>query len=195
MRQMDSGTQQLAENILAVVEASRGTNCNASSRTTPPLYWRVGKRLNDVIGTNAHLEDAQRTIGCVADAVATRYGQEFSRDALLTMTTFAERFPDYEKVVTLSRDLTWEHFEKLIPIADDIKRDFYSWLTLVKKWDVKTLAAKIKAGVYEKTPSVAELEGTDRSKHTADDYETALMSALVSRDPDLMAYLKIDDSE
>lgn len=45
-------------------------------------------------------------------------------------------------VVTLSRHLSWSHFVALIPIKDDMARDFYTELCRYEKWNVRTLRKK-----------------------------------------------------
>ena len=40
------------------------------------------------------------------------------------MIKFYQEFPDFEKVATLSQQLTWSHFVEILPINDELKRDF-----------------------------------------------------------------------
>jgi hypothetical protein len=42
------------------------------------------------------------------------------------MIQFAEVFPDKEIVVSLSRQLSWSHFVAIVPLKDDLQRDFYA---------------------------------------------------------------------
>lgn len=64
---------------------------------------------------------------------------------------FAKVFPSLENVVTLSRHLSWSHFITLIPIKDNMARDFYAELCRYEKWDVRTLRKKINGMLYERT--------------------------------------------
>ena len=41
------------------------------------------------------------------------------------MVKFYQEFREYEKVSTLSQQLTWSHFVELLPIEDELKRDPY----------------------------------------------------------------------
>ena len=38
----------------------------------------------------------------------------------------AEVFPDELIIATLRRQLGWSHFKSLVPIKDQLKRDFYA---------------------------------------------------------------------
>ena len=37
------------------------------------------------------------------------------------MIKLSGRFPDFEKVATLSQQLTWSHFVEILPINDELK--------------------------------------------------------------------------
>lgn len=39
--------------------------------------------------------------------------------------------------------MTWSHLLKLIPIEDDLKRDFYTTMCINEHWSVRTLADRI----------------------------------------------------
>ena len=42
------------------------------------------------------------------------------------MVQFAEVFSDAEIVATLRRQLGWSHFKEIIPLKNDLQRDFYA---------------------------------------------------------------------
>jgi len=67
------------------------------------------------------------------------------------MVQFAEAFPDARIVVSLIRQLTWTHFIALIPMRDQLKRDFYSEMCRLEHWSVRTLRHKIDSMLYERT--------------------------------------------
>jgi len=58
--------------------------------------------------------------------LVTEFGMGFAEKNLRRMVQFAEVFPDEQIVVTLSRQLGWSHFVAIIPLNDDLKRDFYA---------------------------------------------------------------------
>ena len=47
------------------------------------------------------------------------------------MIKFYQEFPDFEKVATLSQQLTWSHFVEILPIRDELKRDFYAAMCML----------------------------------------------------------------
>ena len=64
---------------------------------------------------------------------------QFSR-----MIKFYQEFPDFEKVATLSQQLTWSHFVEILPIHDELKRDFYAAMCMQENWSVRTLRERKK---------------------------------------------------
>ena len=59
------------------------------------------------------------------------------------MIQFAEVFPDKEIVVSLIRQLSWTHFIALIPLKDDLQRDFYAEMCRIERWSVRALRKKM----------------------------------------------------
>lgn len=48
----------------------------------------------------------------------------FEKSSVFKMVKFYQEFKEYEKVATLSQQLTWSHFVELLHIEDELKRDF-----------------------------------------------------------------------
>jgi DUF1016 N-terminal domain len=79
------------------------------------------------------------------------FGKGFSEKSLRRMLQFAEVFPDEQIVASLTQQLSWTHFVMLIPIHDNLKRNFYAELCRIEKWNVRTLRKKIDSMLYERT--------------------------------------------
>jgi len=47
--------------------------------------------------------------------------------------------------------LGWSHFVELIPLKEQLKRDFYAEMCRVERWSVRTLREKIGGMLYERT--------------------------------------------
>jgi len=52
---------------------------------------------------------------------------------------------DYGKqiVATLSQQLTWSHFVEILPLKDDLHREFYLTMDGFERWSRNTLRSKI----------------------------------------------------
>ena len=54
-------------------------------------------------------------------------------------------------VATLSQELSWSHFQAILPIKDALARDFYAEMCRIERWDVRTLRQKIGGMLFERT--------------------------------------------
>lgn len=81
-------------------------------------------------------EYGKQTVVTVSRELVAKYGRNYEEKNLRRMIQFAEKYTDFEKVVTLSRHLSWSHFLVLIPLNSTEQRDFYGNLAsnrLIKK--------------------------------------------------------------
>jgi len=63
----------------------------------------------------------------------------------------AQIFCDEEIFTTLCLQINWSHFKLLIPIKDELQRDFYTQMCRIKGWSVQTLQNKIDSMLFERT--------------------------------------------
>jgi hypothetical protein len=47
--------------------------------------------------------------------------------------------------------LGWSHVVEIMPLEDALKRDFYAEMCRVERWSVRTLRAKIRGMLFERT--------------------------------------------
>jgi len=90
------------------------------------LYWRVGKRIHQNILKEKRAEYGEEIVPTLSTQLVPEFGEGFSKRNLFRMIRFAEVFPDEQIVVTLSRQLGWSHFVEIIPLKDELQRDFYA---------------------------------------------------------------------
>lgn len=67
------------------------------------------------------------------------------------MMKFALIFPDEQIVASAMRQLSWTHFLILIPIKDELKREFYALMCQSEGWNVQMLRQKVDGMLYERT--------------------------------------------
>lgn len=115
------------------------------------MFWNIGKRINSDILKKDRAEYGKQIVVTLSRQLCSVYGDAYSEKKLRRMIQFSTVFDDYEKVVTLSRQLSWSHFIALIPIKDSLKRDFYTELCAFEHWSVRQLRDKIDGMLYERT--------------------------------------------
>ncbi|MFI4937407.1 MAG: YhcG family protein [Candidatus Berkiellales bacterium] len=107
--------------------------------------------MNKDILKNQRAEYGDQVIISLADQLTSQYGAGFDRPNLSRMTQFARLYADRQICVTLSQQLSWSHFVRLIAINDPLKREFYCEMCRLQGWSVRTLRQKIDSMLYERT--------------------------------------------
>jgi predicted nuclease of restriction endonuclease-like (RecB) superfamily len=126
--------------------------------------------------------------------LSAEFGPGFGRANLFTMLQFAELFPDTEIVAALRQQLGWTHFKLLIPLKDDLKRDFYAEMCRIERWSTRTLRQKIDGMLYERTALSKKPDQLIRQELDALRAEDKLTSDLVFQDPYVLDFLGLKDT-
>ena len=90
------------------------------------LYWQIGNRIRQDILKEKRAEYGKEIVATLSRPLADDSGNNFNEKNLRRMTQFAEVCPDKGIVVTVSRQLSWSHFVAILPLKDDLQRDFYT---------------------------------------------------------------------
>ena len=64
---------------------------------------------------------------------------------------FAQMFPDIQIVSPLVSKLSWSHFLIVMPLKDELQREFYLTMAASERWSKRTLQAKIDGMLFERT--------------------------------------------
>lgn len=134
------------------------------------LFWQVGKRINDFILEHKRAEYGKQIVVTLSRQLEERFGRNFEEKNLRRMLQFAEEFIDADKVVTLSRYLSWSHFLVLIPLKSDEKIAFYSQRAIEEQLGVRSLRKQIKQKTYERT-EIANIQLPDKEHHLSDRFK------------------------
>jgi predicted nuclease of restriction endonuclease-like (RecB) superfamily len=158
------------------------------------LYWEVGQRIRKEILNEQRAEYGQQIVMTLAAQLVAEFGSGFSRPNLFRMLRFAEVFPNRQIVSTLSRQLSWSHFIEIIPLRDDLQREFYAEMCRLERWSVRTLRAKIGGMLFERTALSRKPADLVRQELEALREEDQLTPDLVFRDPYFLDFLGLADT-
>ena len=170
---MEETVNKLFQDINHLIQESKTKVAAVANAEITILFWNLGNRINvDVLG-NARAQYGKQIVVTLSRQLTAYYGNSYDEKKLRRMMQFAKSFPSLENVVTLSRQLSWSHFVALIPVKDDVARDFYAELCRYEKWNVRTLRKKISGMLYERTAisskpeelirqEIAELKNKDK---------------------------------
>lgn len=110
------------------------------------------------------------------------------------MMQFSEKFPAYEIVVTLSRQLSWSHFILMIPLKEDLQIEFYAQMCRIENWSVRTLQKKLGSMLFERTAISKKPEELAKLELQALREEDKITPDLVFRDPYILDFLNLKDT-
>jgi predicted nuclease of restriction endonuclease-like (RecB) superfamily len=157
------------------------------------LYWRVGKRIRHDILKEKRAGYGKEIVPTLSRQLVREFGNGYSRPNLFRMIRFAEVFPDEQIVSTLSRQLGWSHFVEIIPLEDDLKRDFYAEMCRIERWSIRMLHKKIGGMLFERTALSKKPDELIRHELNKLRAEDKLTPDLVFRDPYFLEFLGLKD--
>lgn len=177
-----------------MIEAGRGRVAYAVNAGMVLLYWNVGDRIRrDILGER-RAKYGEEIVQSVSGQLTKRYGRGYSRVNLFNMILFAETYPDPKIVQALTGQLTWTHFTLLLPLKDDLKRDFYAEMCRIERWSVRTLRQKIQSMLFERTAISRKPDRLIKQELANLRRQDQLTPDLVFRDPYLLDFLRLHDS-
>lgn len=175
--------------IRGLIEDTRASIALTVNAGLTLLYWRVGERIGREILKGARAEYGAEIVSAVTKQLETEYGRGFAEKNVRRMVQFAEAFPDQRIVVTLSRQLGWSHFVAILPLKEDLQRDFYAEMCPVEQWSGRTLRRKIASMLYERTALSRKPAELAKIELQALREKDRLTPDLVFRDPYLLDFL------
>ena len=116
------------------------------------MYWHIGERINREVLGNARAEYGKQIVATLSQQLQMEFGDKgFEKSSITRMMKFARLFPNYQIVATLSQQLQWSHFVEVIPLKDDLQREFYLTLAASERWSIRQLRKEIDGMLYERT--------------------------------------------
>lgn len=141
----------LLRDLRGLILAAREQVARAVDSGLVTLYWHVGRRIRQDILKEKRAEYGAKIVSALGTQLSGEFGRGFNARNLFRMVRFAEVFADEGIVSALRTQLGWTHFRMIVPMDDDLKRDFYAEMCRIEKWSTRTLENKIGGMLYERT--------------------------------------------
>jgi hypothetical protein len=141
----------LLTDLHLLIQSARQRVATVATSAHTLLCWRMGRRL-----LKEDLQDGRAAYGkqilvTVSRELTAEYGRGFSYTEITRMIKFCQVFPDEAIVVTLSQQLSWSHYHALLPLKNQLAREFYAEMCRIERWDVRTLRQKISGMLFQRT--------------------------------------------
>lgn len=148
-------------------------------------YWEIGEQIYKACGDNDRSEYGKNLIKFLSDKLTSEFGKGFSETNLKNMRRFYIQFPIRQ---TLSAELSWSHYQKLMRIDDKVRREFYTEECIKSGWSVRQLERQINSFFYERLLSSQNKKDVSeevKSLEPKPEYEKII------RDPYVLEFLNL----
>ena len=147
-----AATQSLIQDLRQIIEQARGQVAATAKYAQTMMYWHIGERINREVLGNQRAEYGKQIVATVARQLQEEFGRKgFDEKSIRRMMQFATLFPDSQIVAPLARQLWWSHFVEVMPLKDELQREFYLTMAASERWSKRTLQAKIDGMLFERT--------------------------------------------
>lgn len=183
----------LLADVRTLIEQARYQTAVAVNMGLTLLYWRVGQRIRQDVLKGQRAEYGKEILSTLSAELVPLYGRGFSARSLARMVQFAEAFSDEAIVYALGSQLSWSHFQELLPLNKPLQRDFYAEMCRIEGWSVRTLRERIDSMLYERTALSKKPDELIRQELAALRKQSEVAPALVLKDPYLLDFLGLND--
>lgn len=142
---------KLFEEIKTLIQNSRNAAYNAVSSISVMTYWNIGKKIveEDQNGKE-RAQYGEHLIEMLAEKLTKTFGASFNKRNLQYFRKFYLLYLDLEIVNSCVHNLTWTHIRRLLSVANDSARLWYTKEASEQMWSVRTLDRNISTQYYER---------------------------------------------
>ena len=116
------------------------------------MYWHIGERINREVLGNERAEYGKQIVAAVSRQLQEEFGAKgFDEKSIRRMMNFADRFSDFQIVAQLARQLSWSHFIEVMPLKDELQREFYLTMAASARWGRNQLRKEIDGMLFERS--------------------------------------------
>ena len=183
----------LVADVRSMIEQTRADVARTVNAEMTLLYWRIGKRIQTEVLQNERADYGKEIVSTLSRQLTEEFGRGFGRRSLFNMVRFAEVYPEPQIVQSLIAQLSWTHIQRLLPLKDELAREFYAEMCRIEGWSTRTLVQKIDSMLFERTAISKKPEEVARAELAALRSEDQLTPDLVFRDPYFLDFLGLRD--
>ena len=145
-------SQSLIQDLRQIIEQARGRVAATANYELTMMYWHIGERVNREVLGNERADYGKQIVSAVSTQLQAEYGQKgLEPRSIWRMMQFAQEFPDVQIVSAVSTKITWSHIIEILPLKDDLQREFYLTLASSERWSVRQLRKEIDGMLFERT--------------------------------------------
>lgn len=187
-------TEDIFNRIAGLIEQARKRVATTINEEMVLLYWNIGKAVREEIIKSKRAEYGKQIVPTLSGELTSKYGKGFSVQNLWYMVQLYDEFPILQSLLGELKGLSWTHIITLLPIKDNLKREFYATLCLKEQWSTRTLQDRINTMLYERTALSKLPEKTIENQLKELKEKDKMTPELVFRDPYVLDFLELHDT-
>jgi predicted nuclease of restriction endonuclease-like (RecB) superfamily len=151
----------LFEHVAAIIESRKHRAAAHANSEITLMFWDIGRYIGSVLLDGERAAYGKRIVATLSQRLIERYGNSFERTKITRMIKFAKLFPEIEIVATLSQQLSWSHFQDILPLKTNEARMYYAQDAAAGQWSVRELRKQIARKAYERR-EIADAQFTEQ---------------------------------
>lgn len=184
--------KKLFSEIKNLIDDSKRQLSIKVNQTMTLLYWNIGKSINENILQNKRADYGKEIVSELGIQLTSEYGKGYTKRNLQNMVRFYKIFGDEKIVHSLSAQLSWTHIKTIIYLENDLKRDFYIYMSMEDNWSTRVLKDRIDSQLYERTALSKKPE--ELISNELKNLEKGTLSKdIVLKDPYILDFLELKD--
>ena len=152
-------------------------------------YWEIGEKIYLACGEHERATYGKQLLQYISEKLTAEFGKGFDITNLRNMRRFYLMFPIRE---TLSPELSWSHYVKLMRVTDQNAREFYAKEAAKSGWSVRQLERQINTMFYQRILASHDKESVAEEIERLEpkpEYET------IVKDPYVLEFLNLPVNE
>ena len=185
---------ELLRDVRSLIEEARSAVARTVNSALVLLYWHIGDRIRREILHDKRAAYGRQILSTLSKELVAEHGNGFSVPNLSRMLRFVEVFPEPAIVTHLAQCLGWSHFVEIIPLKDELQREFYAEMCRVDRWSVRTLRDKVQSMLFERTALSKKPRALAKRELDELREQDKLSPDLVFRDPYFLDFANLADT-
>lgn len=152
--------QDLIDQIGTLLKQGRQKAAQSVNAILVNTYWEIGRYIIEFEQKGEFKSEyGSQLIDRLSKDLTSSFGKGFSRSNIFQIRLFYIKF---QKIQTLSGQLTWSHYSEILKAENNLEIGFYSKQCEKERWSVRELKRQMKSSLFERIALSKDKEGVLR---------------------------------
>ncbi len=135
------------EHLIKKLEVNKRARVLQDNRETINTYWNIGRLIVETQGGKERAKYGDNLIKEWSNKLVLYYGHKYN---ISSLKRFRQFYMFFRKGAPVAHQLSWSHYQEILPIKDENKRNYYINLCITNNLSKRELREKIKNNSYER---------------------------------------------